>query len=170
MSGRKRTIDDVGNNDNDSRKKQARGSNLGSGANTGQSSSVLNAEAVAQAPETTAAVPSQTVSGEALGIKTAPAEAEQSRDKGKQRQEQVQDAKEAPKEAPKEAAGEIPVNNKESTAGPSTAPRKQARARKPRRKNGDPKPDPAEVLRAKYQNNPGKRTDRACDNCRVSDQ
>lgn len=170
MSGRKRRIDDVGNSDNDNQKKQARDSNLGSGANTGQSSSVLNAEAVAKAPKTTAAVPSQTVSGEALSTKTAPAEAEQSRDKGKQRQEQVQEAKEATKEAAKEAAGGIPVNNKESAAGPSTAPSKQPPVKRHRRKKSEPVPDPAETVLARIKNNPRKRTDRACDNCRVSDQ
>lgn len=166
MSGRKRRIDDVGNSDNDNQKKQARDSNLGSGANTGQSSSVLNAEAVAKAPKTTAAVPSQTVSGEALDTKTAPAEAEQSRDKGKQRQEQVQEAK----EAAKEAAGGIPVNNEESAAGPSTTSSKQPPVKRHRRKKSEPVPDPAETARAKIKNNPRKRVDRACDNCRVSDR
>ncbi|GIJ82808.1 hypothetical protein Asppvi_001323 [Aspergillus pseudoviridinutans] len=163
MSGRKRRIDDVDNSDNDSRKKQARVPNLGSGANSGQSSSVLNAEAVAKAPNTTAAVASQPVSGEALGTKTAPAEAEQSRDKGKQRQEQVEEAK----EAAKEAAGRLSVDNKESTAGPSTESSKQPRVKRQRRKKTDPVPDPVEKALSRIENNPTKRTDRACDNCRV---
>lgn len=166
MSGRKRRIDDVDNSDNDNRKKQARASNLGSGANSGQSSSALNAEAVAKTPNTTAAVPSQIVSGEALSTATAPAEAEQSRDKGKQRLEQVEEAK----EATKEAAGGISVDNKESTAGPSTEPSKQARVKKQRRKKTDPVPDPVATTLNRIEKNPPKRTDRACDNCRVSDQ
>ncbi|GFF98823.1 hypothetical protein IFM61392_00492 [Aspergillus lentulus] len=166
MSGRKRRIDDVDNSGNDNRKKQARDSNLGSGANSGQSSSALNAEVVAKAPNTTAAVPSQTVSGEALSTKTAPAEAEQSRDKGKQRLEQVEEAK----EAAKEAAGGISADNKESTAGPSTGSNKQARVKKQRRKKTDPVPDPVETALSRIEKNPPKRTDRACDNCRMSTQ
>ncbi|KAH2143813.1 hypothetical protein KXV68_005805 [Aspergillus fumigatus] len=166
MSGRKRRIDDVDNSDNDNRKKQARASNLGSGANSGQSSSALNAEAVAKTPNTTAAVPSQIVSGEALSTTTAPAEAEQSRDKGKQRLEQVEEAK----EATKEAAGGISVDNKESTAGPSTEPSKQARVKKQRRKKTDPVPDPVATTLNRIEKNPPKRTDRACDNCRMSTQ
>ncbi|GFF53473.1 hypothetical protein IFM51744_08114 [Aspergillus udagawae] len=161
MSGRKRRIDDVDNSDNDNRKKQARVSNLGSGANSGQSSSVLNAEAVAKAPNTAAAVSSQAVSGEALGTKIAPPEAEPSRDKGKQRQEQVEEAKEAAKEAG------ISVDHKESTAGPSTEPSKQPRVKRQRRRKTDPVPDPVEKALSRIENNPTKRTDRACDNCRV---
>jgi hypothetical protein len=74
------------------------------------------------------------------------------------------------KEAAKEAVGGISVDNKESTAGPSTEPSKQARVKKQRRKKTDPVPNPVETALSRIEKNPPKRTDRACDNCRVSDQ
>lgn len=71
------------------------------------------------------------------------------------------------KEATKEAAGGISVDNKESTAGPSTEPSKQARVKKQRRKKTDPVPDPVATTLNRIEKNPPKRTDRACDNCRI---